>query len=475
MSIIKNYIYNTIFQVFSVLFPLLTSPILTRTLHSEALGIYSYTTSMAQLFSSFGLLGLNLYSTREIAYVRENERQCSQCFFELFFLRLLLSGVSLIIFLIVFYNSEYREIIFYQAFTFAVNAIDISWLYCGKEKFKELTIRGFFVKVIGLVLILLCVRTPDDLNFYIVIMLGSSFLGNILLLKNIRKLIKIFPIMEMNLYRHVIPCIKLFLPQLASQIYLYTDKIMIEQFCQNIKELAYYDQAERIVKLPVCLVTSLSTVLMPYISSTIRQYNKKIADEYTAHAITYSVILTVPIVFGMVALAPQFIPWFLGREFSSCVLLMQLMSPILLFISLSSVTGNQYMISFNMTRQLTISYSGAAIVNIILNLIFIPKIGGAGAAIGTVFAEFTVLCIQLYFLRESVNIKYHLRSSIRYVIAGSIMYWIVHYIADLFEGVSGIIVAVMAGMLVYGIGLWKIGDQNIKSIILWIIEKRKKI
>ena len=475
MNIIKNYVYNTAFQVFSVLFPLITSPILTRTLHSEALGVYSYTASIAQLFSSFGLLGLNLYSTREIAYVRENERQCSQCFFELFSLRLILSGVSLVVFLVMFYNSEYAEIIFYQALIFIVNAVDVSWLYGGKERFKELTIRGFLVKLFGLALIVICVRTPKDLISYIAIMLGSSLLGNILLAINIKKIMPIFPVEKLKLRRYIRPSVKLFLPQIATQIYLYTDKIMIEQLCQNISELAYYDQAERIVKIPVCFVTSLSTVLMPSISNAVKQNNKKIVDEYTALAIGYNMMLTIPIIFGMDAVAPQFIPWFLGEEFSSCVWLIQLMSPVLLFIALTSVTGNQYMISLNMTRELTISYGGAAIVNVVLNLILIPKLGGMGAAIGTVFAEFTVFCIQVYFTRQAVHIKQHLSSGVRYIIAGGIMYWIITYIDNLASGIMGFIVSVIVGAIIYGICLWGMGDPHIKAAILWIIQKEKKI
>lgn len=41
-KLVKNYIYNLIYQVFLVIVPLITAPYLAKTLGSKALGIYSY-------------------------------------------------------------------------------------------------------------------------------------------------------------------------------------------------------------------------------------------------------------------------------------------------------------------------------------------------------------------------------------------------------------------------------------------------
>ena len=45
-SIKKNYIYNTIYQVLSLITPLITAPYISRVLGSSGVGIYSYTNSI---------------------------------------------------------------------------------------------------------------------------------------------------------------------------------------------------------------------------------------------------------------------------------------------------------------------------------------------------------------------------------------------------------------------------------------------
>ena len=75
MKLIKNYIYYTLYQVISLIVPLILNPYITRVLTKDAIGIYSYVNSITQIIIIIGLLGLNTYSIREIAKVRENEKE----------------------------------------------------------------------------------------------------------------------------------------------------------------------------------------------------------------------------------------------------------------------------------------------------------------------------------------------------------------------------------------------------------------
>ena len=69
-SVTKNYIYNLFYQVLIIILPLITTPYLSRVLGAEAIGIYSYTLSIATYFVLFGSLGVAMYAQREIAYVQ---------------------------------------------------------------------------------------------------------------------------------------------------------------------------------------------------------------------------------------------------------------------------------------------------------------------------------------------------------------------------------------------------------------------
>ena len=63
-SIKKNYIYNTIYQVLSLITPLITAPYISRVLGSNGVGIYSYTNSIVTYFTLFAALGTASYGQR---------------------------------------------------------------------------------------------------------------------------------------------------------------------------------------------------------------------------------------------------------------------------------------------------------------------------------------------------------------------------------------------------------------------------
>ena len=52
------------------------------------------------------------------------------------------------------------------------------------------------------------------------------------------------------------------------QIYTVLDKTMIGSFIEDKAEVGYYEQAQKIVKLCLTVVTSLGTVMVPRIANT---------------------------------------------------------------------------------------------------------------------------------------------------------------------------------------------------------------
>ena len=71
-SVVKNYMYNLIYQILILVLPLITTPYLSRVLGAEGVGIYGYTYAITTYFVLFGSLGISLYGQREIAYAQNN-------------------------------------------------------------------------------------------------------------------------------------------------------------------------------------------------------------------------------------------------------------------------------------------------------------------------------------------------------------------------------------------------------------------
>ena len=81
---------------------------------------------------------------------------------------------------------------------------------------------------------------------------------------------------------------------------------------------------------------------------------------------------------------------------------MRLIMPTLIFIGLTNIIGLQMLVPMGRENQVLYSEIAGAIVNLIINSILIPRMGAAGAAIGTVAAEITVFIVQVIALRKVV-------------------------------------------------------------------------
>lgn len=190
MKVFKNFIYNVLYQILIMILPLITAPYIAIVLGAERIGIYSYTYSIAYYFVLFGQLGLNVYGNRSIAIVRDDKEKLSKTFSSIFIVQLFISIVSCICYLlfIIFSSSEYR-LIFVIQFVFVLSCVfDINWFFFGIEKFKLTVVRNTIIKITTVICVLLFVKTQADLWKYTTIMAVGSFLAQLVLWLQIRKI-----------------------------------------------------------------------------------------------------------------------------------------------------------------------------------------------------------------------------------------------------------------------------------------------
>jgi len=463
---IINYIYSSFYQIFLIIIPLITAPYLARTLLPEAVGINSYVCSVINIVVLLGLIGLNNYSLREIAYVRDDKKKLSKTFSELLVLRIICFAVTTIIYLIFSITSQYRFYFLIASLNIVSSFIEIAWLYQGFEEFKVTVTRNFIVKILNVASIFIFIKGPEDLGLFIFLSAIFSVLANAALYFGVKEKIGKLTFKNLDLKRHLIPTLKLFLPQVASLIFLQCDKIMIKFLAEDISHVGFYDQAERIIKMPLALITALSVVMLPRISNEFKNKNMDTVKTYITKAFNFSLMMAIPLMFGLAAIAGTMIPWFLGKGYEEVANIMFVLAPIVLFISMSSVSGNQYLTAVDKTKILTISCVAGAIVNIIFNAIFIPMFNSVGAAIGTVGAELTVIIIQLINIKEVVRFRDLLKLSIKYLIAGIAMFVVCFLIGNkLGSSIVSTLIQICSGGAIYFIILLILRDSFLKECI----------
>ena len=470
-----NYIYSSFYQLILIIVPFITAPYLAQTLQPTATGINSYVSAVVQLFSSIGLLGINNYSIREIAYVRNDKNKLTKVFTELISLRFILFILTSIVYLIYAMISEYRFYFLIQFVAIFSAFLDISWLYMGLEEFRVTVTRSLIVKIINLASIFLFIKSPSDLGLFMFISTIYTVIGNGILYLGVKKKINKPILKNIDFKKHIKPMIKLFLPYAASLIYLQMDKIMIKELSSNISNVGFYEQAERLVKVPLALITALSSVMLPRVSNEFKNKNEENVKKYIQSSFVFSMYLSIPLMLGIFSISYTMIPWFFGKGYSGVTPIMMIICPIILFISLSSVCGNQYLTAVNDTKTLTRSYFLGAIFNLIINALLIPLFDAKGAAIGTVVAEATVFLIQFNVVKNIIDKKEITKVFFKYFSCGIFMLGTCTLIGINLEATAlTTILQIIVGIISYFSILLLIKDKLTYSIIENILKRIKK-
>lgn len=450
-KIAKNYIYNLIYQLLVILVPLITTPYIARTLGAKGVGTFSYTNSIVQYFILFGCIGLNLYGQREIAYVQHDKKNRSIVFWELLILRIITISISIMVYLFTVVRiDKYSTIFIIMSLEILASLVDISWFFQGIEDFKKIVIRNLIVKIAGVLLIFLFIKNVEDLNLYVLIHSAVLFTGNLSTWIYIPKLVSRVSIHSLSLRRHIKPTLVLFLPQIATSVYTVLDKTMIGFITGIEEEVAYYEQGQKIVKIVLTLVTSLSTVMMPRIANLFKQNNLEKINDYIYKSFRFVCLLAFPMMFGLMAISSNIVPWFFGPGYEKVVPNMMIISPIVVFISLSSILGTQYLLPLRRQKQYTLSVLIGCIVNCTLNLLMIPRFLSLGAAVATIFAEGSVTLTHIIFTRKDFDYKAVFKDNAKYFVFSLAMFVIVYPLARfLSASIMNTLVCVIIGVSVY--------------------------
>ena len=117
---------------------------------------------------------------------------------------------------------------------------------------------------------------------------------------------------------------------------------------------------------------------------------------------------------------------------------------------------------------------GAAL-NLVCNLILIPRMMSEGAVIGSLVAEITIVILYFFLARKYVNTAITFKDSLKYFAAAILMYFAVIFVKGYLPAtIPATIIEVLVGALVYGITLIVLRDQLVMEYIGFFKKKLLK-
>ena len=330
------------------------------------------------------------------------------------------------------------------------NAIDISWYYYGTEKFKKITIRNIFIKLIGITCIFLFVKSSSDLNVYIFFHVIVLFIGNLALWIGLKHNVELQRIKVKKCFCHFKIAILFFLPQCIDSIYMLMDKIMLGNL-SNMYSVGIYGQADKIVKMVVTIITSLGLVISPKIAQNYKVGNIENIKRYMYKSFNFVIILALPMILGIISIADPFSNWFFGEGYDGVANIMSMLSIIILFMGLNSIMGWQYLMTVGRERDFIKSVSLGAIVNFILNYILIQNFNALGAVIASIISMFIMSIVNFYFIKNIIDVKKVLFMFPKALMSSLIMFFLIKFMQYFFKtSILFVMIEVIIGIGIYG-------------------------
>lgn len=469
-SVKSNYIYNLIYQVLTLLTPLITAPYLSRVLGADGVGTYSYIESISSYFVLFSTLGLTTFGQREISYVQDDRVKRSRIFWETNIIELVASIICIVVYVVFSLKQNTPALYLVLVFNLLSVIFNISWFFQGMEEFGKIVSRNIFFKFLNIAFIFVVIRSKDDLIWY---MFGSSFflfLNNLSYWIMVPKYIDKPVFSELHPARHIKSVISLFIPTIAIQVYAVLDKTMIGMITGNLFENGYYEQAMKISKMALTIVTSLGTVMIPRIGYLYGKGDDAMVREYMYRGYRFVWFLGVPLCLGLIMVAGNFVPWFYGDGYDKVIPLIGILSFLILAIGINNVTGMQYLIPTKRQGLFTLTVVIGACVNLVLNIFLIRSFQSYGAAIASVAAESIIAIVQIVLVRKELSPWKIIKCGWHYFVAGGIMCVVLYSVrGGLSSSIINTLILVILGAIVYFVVLLIMRDSffidNVKSVV----------
>lgn len=289
---------------------------------------------------------------------------------------------------------------------------------------KDISLNDFVKKKI-LLFIICCVtyfcEFKGDFKSFFSFFFLTILLGNLTLWPDIYRDLPKIKVKSLNPWIHFLPMVELFIPQIATQVYVQLNRTMLGVMV-NETASGYYQYSDNLVKLILALVTATGTVMLPHVANAVSRGNMEKVNQMLYKSFDFVSAIAIPMMFGLAAISLTLAPKYYGPGYGPVGPAMMIESIVILMIAWSNALGVQYLLPIHHQKQFTISVTVGALINIILNFPLIHFYGLNGAMWSTVLSEIGVTMYQLIAVRGLLSYRILFSGLWKYIISGVVMF-----------------------------------------------------
>lgn len=404
-SLARNAVYNIIYKMLNIVFPLITSAYVARILMADSIGKVAAAQNIASYFTLAAAMGIPTYGVKLIAQSDIKSKESGKAFSELFLINGSLSLLCSIIYYVLIFNCSYfdgKEGLYCIAgLNIVFNIINVDWFYQGIQEYGYIAMRSFIMKCVSLCCLVLLVRSEKDYIIYALISTGAIVGNYIFNIIKIRRYVRIsFSGLQFSTHlRHIFT---LFIASIATEIYVLADTTMLD-FMRDPSTVGYYTMSMKIIRLIRSLVVAVSAVFLPQLSYLYHNGQKESFYKLANRGLHILMTTTLPFSIGLLLVADDAVTTLFGLGFSDSILTTRILAVSIITVAVSNYIGMQILVTLGKERITTISTICGAIINITLNFILIRFWGHNGAAIASVVTEGVVMIVQLLLSKKYIS------------------------------------------------------------------------
>jgi len=393
-----NAVLNVVKSCLSVVFPLITYPIVLQTLGTVGIGKIDYVQSVISYFAMFAMLGVSTYAVREGAPIRDDKIKLKKFVSEVITINLVFTVVSIVLlFAAALLIPPFRGYLFlfsilWVQIIFRTFALD--WVNTIFEDYLFITIRTIVTYIISLVLIILFIKSPEDYWIYAILLLIPNGVICVCNWLYCRRYVSIGFTKSPNFGKHLKPLFILFFYSIMVTIYVNFDTTMLG-WIKGDYHVGVYSLSVKVYTIMKNIMTAIYAVAVARLSAFAESEKWPEFRELFSKMCSALTIILMPVSVGIICVSKEIVAILGGDEYFESVHSLRILAFALIFAIFSGLVNGCLCIPLKKEKILLIATTISAAANFVLNLFFIPWFNSTGAAITTVIAEATVLIICL--------------------------------------------------------------------------------
>lgn len=404
-TIVQNFSFLSVLQVFNLIIPLITFPYLIRVLGKETYGLVIYAQVVVTYLQIIVNFGFNTSAIKEISNNRENKEKISEIIISTYTLKgffFFLSVILLFTILLFLPQAKNNKMLFFLSMWICFyDFIFPIWYFQGVEKMKYITYLTVISRSIFLSLIFVFITKPEHfLRLPIINGLGVLIVGvlSLVIIFKKERIVLFIPKIRV-LYNYMKSSMNFFISDVSISVFASSNKLIIGSFL-GLTELAYYDLSERIIN--IFRTVPLNIVKNTIYPSVARSKNMEIVKKTTQLMSIYSVIA----ILLLNIFAYEIVILLGGKELISSVFIVRILSLTILTTHLSNyyVTIGLWSLGFdNKFRNLMINSS--LFYLILYGILYITNFVSLVSITVTPILVDLYMIIHIFFIFKTINKK----------------------------------------------------------------------